>query len=74
MIKHRLLALALAIGAVTLLKPQEASAVDSLVVIAYYSDGTKTTLVGQHWHGCGQPSGNWGIQTTNRTLHFPPCS
>jgi hypothetical protein len=46
---------------------------DRLVVIAYFSDHTKTTLVGQQWHGCGQPPGSWGVTSPIRELHLPPC-
>lgn len=74
MIKRRLFALVLAVGAVALAKPQEASAVDTLFVTAYYADGAKTQLVGQQWHGCGQPAGSWGIQTNSKTLFFTPCN
>lgn len=46
---------------------------NTLTVIAYYSDASKTQLVGQTWSGCGQPSGSWGITTPNRNLFFPAC-
>jgi Family of unknown function (DUF6289) len=46
---------------------------DSLFVTAYFSDGAKTHLVGQKWHGCGQPAGQWGIVTSNSKMFFPAC-
>jgi Family of unknown function (DUF6289) len=46
---------------------------DTLTVIAYYSDFSKTQLVGQKWSGCGQPSGSWGITTNSINLFFPAC-
>jgi hypothetical protein len=46
---------------------------DSLFVTAYYSSASKTELVGQKWHGCGQPSGSWGATTPWFTVFFPAC-
>jgi hypothetical protein len=46
---------------------------DTLFVTAYYSTASKTTLVGQAWHGCGQPSGSWGTTTPYRNFFFPAC-
>jgi hypothetical protein len=46
---------------------------DSLLVVAYYSDATKTQLVGQRWSGCGQPNGSWGTTTPYLNLFFPAC-
>ena len=74
MIKRRLFILALAIGTLSVARPHKADAVDTLFVTAYYSDIAKKHLVGQWWHGCGQPSGHWGIQTEDSTLHFTPCN
>ena len=46
---------------------------ESLLVLAYYADASKTTLVGQKWSGCGQPSGSWGVTTVYKNLYFTPC-
>jgi hypothetical protein len=46
---------------------------ETLIVTAYYSDVSKTQLVGQRWSGCGQPSGSWGTTTPHRSLFFPAC-
>jgi hypothetical protein len=46
---------------------------DTLLVIAYYGDAAKTTLVGQKWSGCGQPSGSWGVTSAYRNIFFTPC-
>jgi len=42
-------------------------------VLAYYSDATKQTLVGQRWSGCGGPGGEWGETTPYVNLFFPAC-
>ncbi len=46
---------------------------DNLIVTAYFSDPAKTQLIGQQWHGCGQPAGSWGTLQGYRTLYFTPC-
>lgn len=46
---------------------------DTLLVTAYYSDASKTVLVGQSWSGCGKPSGSWGTITSYRNVFFPAC-
>ena len=74
-IKKALFAVALATMALAL-SPPAAQAIptgETLVVFAYFSDSAKTHLVGQKWHGCGQPSGSWGIQTNLFTVFFPAC-
>ena len=45
----------------------------SLIVFAYFDSPAKTTLVGQTWSGCNQPSGSWGTTSPYRTLYFTPC-
>jgi hypothetical protein len=45
----------------------------SLFVTAYFSDAARTHLVGQKWHGCGQPPGQWGVENQNFKLFFTPC-
>jgi hypothetical protein len=45
----------------------------TLLVLAYYSDASKTVLVGQQWSGCGQPSGSWGTTSPYRNVFFTPC-
>jgi hypothetical protein len=81
MLRRTVVASALAVGALlagatpavadpTLPPPGQ----ESLWVTAYFSSPAKTTLVGQAWRGCGQPSGRWGDRTPYYTLHFPPCS
>lgn len=46
---------------------------NTLTVVAYYSDGSKQTLVGQRWSGCSGPGGQWGETTQYVSLFFPPC-
>ena len=46
---------------------------NTLTVFAYYSDGTKQTLVGQRWSGCGVSGGQWGETTPYVNLFFPAC-
>jgi hypothetical protein len=46
---------------------------NSLTVIAYYSDGSKQTLVGQKWSGCSGQDGQWGVATQYINLFFPAC-
>lgn len=75
MFKRGLIAVAIAIGvlAASAVPAQAIPVGDNLVVIAYYSNASKTVLVGQQWSGCGQPSGSWGITTNFRNLFFTPC-
>ncbi|GIG60214.1 hypothetical protein Lfu02_45860 [Longispora fulva] len=45
----------------------------SMVVWAYFSDSSKTQLVGQVWSaGCG-PAGSWGTTSGYRTIYFTAC-
>lgn len=46
---------------------------DVLMVTAFYSDASRTVLVGQSWSGCGKPSGSWGATTSYRNVFFPQC-
>ncbi|MET7422689.1 DUF6289 family protein [Dactylosporangium sp. NPDC005555] len=46
---------------------------DLLIVFAYYADAAKTQIIGQTWHGCGQPSGSWGATSGIREVFFTPC-
>jgi hypothetical protein len=46
---------------------------NTLTVLAYYSDATKQTLVGQRWSGCSTPGGEWGETTPYINLFFPAC-
>jgi len=46
---------------------------DTLMVTAYYSEYSRTNLVGQSWSGCGHPSGSWGQTTSYRNVYFPTC-
>lgn len=46
---------------------------ETLLVLAYFSDASKTSLVGQQWSGCGQPSGSWGTTSPYRNIYFTPC-
>lgn len=46
---------------------------NTLSVIAYYSDYTKQTLVGQRWSGCSGQDGEWGVTTQHVNLFFPAC-
>lgn len=46
---------------------------DNLLVIAYYSDASKTVLIGQQWSGCGEPSGSWGTTSAYRNIYYTPC-
>ncbi|GIH02937.1 hypothetical protein Rhe02_10040 [Rhizocola hellebori] len=75
MFRRAILATALALGiAVTGAAPAQAIPPgDSLLVIAYYSNPSKTTLIGQQWAGCGQPSGSWGATSGYRNIFFTPC-
>jgi hypothetical protein len=73
--RNALHALALAIGtlAVSAAPARAIPTGNTLSVIAYYSDASKTQLVGQKWSGCGQPSGSWGTTTPHVNLFFPAC-
>ena len=46
---------------------------DVLMVTAFYSDASRTVLVGQSWSGCGKPGGSWGVTTSYRNVFFPQC-
>ena len=46
---------------------------NTLTVIAYYSDASRQTLIGQRWSGCGGSGGQWGATSGYLTLFFPPC-
>jgi hypothetical protein len=47
---------------------------DQLLVVNYYSDGDKETLVGQKWRGCpGQAPGQWGRTSRFLDIHTVPC-
>jgi hypothetical protein len=75
MIKRVLVAVTLTLGMIGV-SAAPARAIppgDNLIVFAYFSNPSKTTLVGQAWHGCGQPSGSWGTTSPYRTLYFTPC-
>lgn len=73
--RNALYVLALAIGtlAVSAVPARAIPTGNTLSVIAYYSDASKTQLVGQKWSGCGQPSGSWGTTTPYVNLFFPAC-
>lgn len=73
--RNALYTLALAIGtlAVSAVPARAIPTGNTLSVIAYYSDASKTQLVGQKWSGCGQPSGSWGTTTPYTNLFFPAC-
>ncbi|WP_412539676.1 DUF6289 family protein [Longispora sp. K20-0274] len=44
-----------------------------MVVYAYYSDSSKTQLVGQTWTaGCG-PAGSWGTTSGYRNIYYTAC-
>jgi hypothetical protein len=75
MFRRGILAVALAAGVLTAtaVPAQAIPPGDNLIVIAYYSSPAKTTLVGQQWSGCGQPSGQWGTTSPYRNLFFTPC-
>lgn len=68
-------AIALVIGtlAVSAVPARAIPTGNTLSVIAYYSDASKTQLVGQKWSGCGQPAGSWGTTTPYVNLFFPAC-
>lgn len=73
--RNALFAVALATGtlAVTAGPARAIPPGNTLFVTAYYSDASKTQLVGQKWSGCGQPSGSWGTTTAFSSLFFPAC-
>lgn len=73
--RNALYALAFAVGtlAVSAGPARAIPTGNTLSVIAYYSDASKTQLVGQKWSGCGQPSGSWGATTPYVNLFFPAC-
>ena len=79
MLRRTLVAAALTTALATagvLVAAQPAAAIppgDNLIVFAYFSSPSKTTLVGQQWTGCGQPGGSWGVTSPYRTLYFTPC-
>ncbi len=62
MLKRVLFAVAFAAGALLVAVTPAQAAVPTIqpgdnLVVAYFSDSTKHTLVGQQWHRCNQPSG-----------------
>lgn len=73
-LRNLLAAIALAAG-LAVIPATSANAIggpNTLTVIAYYSDSTKQTLVGQRWVGCNT-QGEWGDTTAYINLYFPAC-
>jgi hypothetical protein len=75
MLRRGLLAVAVVFSAVAVgAAPAQAFVVgDNLTVVNYYSNATKTSLVGQSWTGCDRPRGSWGTTTSYTTLTQTPC-
>jgi hypothetical protein len=74
---RNLLAAALLAAGLAVIPATSANAIgggpNTLTVIAYYSDGSKQTLVGQKWSGCSGQDGQWGETTQYINLYFPAC-
>lgn len=74
---RNLLAAAVLAAGLAVIPTTSASAIgggsNTLTVIAYYSEASKQTLVGQKWLGCSGQDGQWGATTQYINLFFPPC-
>jgi hypothetical protein len=67
---------ATAIAAVLAIAPAPAEARppgDLFVTIAYYSDATRTQLIGERWIGCGYPEGHYGAESIYQRDFFSAC-
>ncbi len=75
MLRRAFLAIAIAAGVFvgSAVPAQAIPPGETLFVVAYFSDASKTALVGQQWSGCGQPSGSWGTTSPYRNFYFTPC-
>lgn len=76
MLRRGLLALVFTLSAVAVgVAPAQAielppPGTENLIVEDFYRNGE---LVGQKWWGCPGQSGQWGVETSQRSFHFVPC-